>query len=231
MVSVAHKRIIILLAVFLLLFLFVRYLLFHGAILAPQPEYKRTPGMPVLVTVFYEALCGDSKHFIIKQLLPAFKQAAPLMEIQLVPYGKAQTFTNPDGTYRFDCQHGALECEANMYHACAIEAIESTKERLDVIACMIRDNRNPKEAMHKCARQYGIENTDLIQKCYTSDHGGELLKLNGDATHALRPPVTFIPTITLDGSQHRQPAILKDLLGEVCKIIGDTEKAKEYCIS
>ncbi|XP_067625500.1 gamma-interferon-inducible lysosomal thiol reductase [Eurosta solidaginis] len=230
MVTVARKRIIILVIISVLIYLIIRFLYFQNAILTlPQSEYKRLPGIPVLVTVFYEALCGDSKHFIIKQLLPAFKKAAPLMDIQMVPYGKAQTFTNPDGTYRFDCQHGNVECEGNMYHGCAIEAIEDAQERLNVIACMIRDNRNPKEAMHKCARQYGIENTDLIQKCFNSDHGAELLKLNGDATTALRPPVTFIPTITLDGNQNRQPAILKDLLGEVCKIFGDTEKAKEYC--
>ncbi|XP_028897774.1 gamma-interferon-inducible lysosomal thiol reductase isoform X2 [Zeugodacus cucurbitae] len=184
--------------------------------------------MPVLVTVFYEALCSDSKHFIIKQLLPAYKQAAPLMAVELVPYGKAQTYKLSDGTYRFECQHGNVECEANMYHSCIIESVE-IELRLNMIACMIHDNRNPKEAMLKCARQYGITNTDFIQKCMSSGHAAELLKINGEATHALRPPVSFIPTITLDGNQHGQPAILKDLLGEVCKIFGDTERAAEYC--
>ncbi|XP_014102669.2 gamma-interferon-inducible lysosomal thiol reductase [Bactrocera oleae] len=230
MVSAAHKRLIIVFTL-VAVFFFIRYLLFHGAILAPPPEPKRSPGAPVLVSVYYEALCGDSKHFIIKQLLPAFRQAAPLMDIELIPYGKAQTFINTDGGYRFECQHGHVECEGNMYHACVIEAIENPQTRLNMVACMIRDNRNPKEAMLKCARQNSVEDTDLIQKCFSSDHAGELLKLNGDATHALRPPVSFIPTITLDGDQHRQPAILKDLLGEVCRIIGDPQKVKEYCVT
>lgn len=56
-----------------------------------------------------------------------------------------------------------------------------------------------------------------------------MLKLNGDVTHALRPGITFIPTITLDGSQGRQAAILKNLLAEICKIAGDNEKAEEIC--
>lgn len=42
--------------------------------------------------VFYEALCPDSKHFIMKQLVPAYEKAAPIMDIVLVPYGKATVF-------------------------------------------------------------------------------------------------------------------------------------------
>ncbi|XP_017476061.1 PREDICTED: gamma-interferon-inducible lysosomal thiol reductase [Rhagoletis zephyria] len=231
MVSAIHKRLGALFIVLIFLYLYMRFFTNYVDFTYFHQTHERTAGTPLLVTVYYEALCGDSKHFIIRQLLPAFKQAEPLMEIQMIPYGKAKTFTEPDGTYRFECQHGSVECEGNMYHACAIEAIESTKDRLNVIACMIRDNRAPKEAMHKCTRQYGIENTDLIQKCFNSSHGGELLKLYGEATEALRPPVKFIPTITLDGSQFRQATILKDLLGEVCRTLGETEQTKKYCIS
>ncbi|EDW02789.1 GH10843 [Drosophila grimshawi] len=118
--------------------------------------------------VFYEALCPDSKYFITKQLLPAYKNAAPIMEVQLVPYGK-------------------------------------------------------------CAKQHNFENIDLIQKCFDSNHGSELMKLNGDATSALRPQVTFIPTITLDGSQGRQASILKDLLGEICKVAAGMDQAEKIC--
>ncbi|KAH8263576.1 hypothetical protein KR044_010851, partial [Drosophila immigrans] len=183
----------------------------------------------VLVMVFYEALCPDSKYFITKQLLPAFKVAAPIMEVQLVPYGKAHTATDSDGKYTFECQHGLTECQANTYHACAAEIIEDPLTRLEVVTCMIRDNRHPKEAMQKCAKQHNVDNLDLIQKCYDSSHGSELMKLNGDATHALRPAVTFIPTITLDGSQGRQASILKDLLSEVCKVAGKTEQTQKIC--
>lgn len=86
---------------------------------------------------------------MMKQLLPAYKQAAPLMDVQLIPYGKATTYTNSDGSYRFDCQHGPSECEANTYHACVIEVVQDALARLEVVACMIRDNHAPKEAFHK----------------------------------------------------------------------------------
>lgn len=39
--------------------------------------------------VFYEALCPDSKNFIIKQLHSAYARAPSLIDIQFVPYGKA----------------------------------------------------------------------------------------------------------------------------------------------
>lgn len=45
---------------------------------------------PILVTVFYEALCPDSRSFFTKQLLPTFEKIPHLIQINLVPYGKAK---------------------------------------------------------------------------------------------------------------------------------------------
>lgn len=56
---------------------------------------------------------------------------------------------NKDGSLNFECQHGKVECDANMYHACVIEAIDEPKVLLDVIACMIKNNENPKEDMQR----------------------------------------------------------------------------------
>ncbi|XP_050745665.1 gamma-interferon-inducible lysosomal thiol reductase isoform X10 [Drosophila biarmipes] len=183
--------------------------------------------MKVVVTVFYESLCPDSKYFLTKQLLPTFKVAESIMEVQLAPYGKARQ-NELNGKISFNCQHGPTECQANIYHACATKIIEDPLLRLQVITCMIRDNRVPQDAMHKCAKQHNIDDT-LIQKCFDSNQGLDLLKLNGEATHALRPPVTFIPTITIDGSQGRQASILKDLFSEVCKAVSDVAEAENIC--
>ena len=60
---------------------------------------------------------------------------------------------------------------------------------------------------------------ETIQKCYSSLHGKELLKLAGEATSSLRPKVSFIPTITLDGDQRRQATVLRDLMGEICEVL------------
>lgn len=211
--------------VYLIIFVIVLILLYKSFTHQTEPntmEYadesmKRPSDAPVYVMVFYEALCPDSKNFVLKQLQPAYDRAPNLIDIQFVPYGKAKTSTKADGSLEFDCQHGPIECDANIIHACVIEAVHDAKTRLDMVACMIRDNMIPKDAFYRCAKEYSVE-IESIQKCYMSPHGAELLKLHGEATHALRPAVSFIPTITLDGQQGRQASILKDLFGEVCKV-------------
>ncbi|EAT37686.1 AAEL010345-PA [Aedes aegypti] len=209
--------------IYLIVFVVVVILLYKSFTSAPESNpvqddsLARPADAPIYTMVFYEALCPDSKNFIIKQLQPAFVRAPHMLEIQFVPYGKATTSTISDGSLTFDCQHGPIECEANIIHACVVEAVHDAKTRLDMVACMIRDNMIPKDAFYRCAKEHGVE-IESIQKCYDSPHGAELLKLHGEATHALRPQITFIPTITLDGQQGRQASILKDLFGEVCKI-------------
>lgn len=75
-----------------------------------------------------------------------------------------------DGSLKFDCQHGPVECEANTYHACTIEAIQEPKVLLDMISCMIKNNFRPKEAMIDCAKANHVD-YEAIQKCYESPHG------------------------------------------------------------
>lgn len=80
----------------------------------------------------------------------------------------------------------------------------------------------------QCTREHKID-TEQVQKCYDSPHGAELLRQYGEETHALAPPVTFIPTVTLDGAQGRLASILKDLLAEVCKIAGGAAAHPDVC--
>lgn len=44
----------------------------------------------VKVSVYYEALCSDSRFFILKQLVPAYEAIPEYVELDLVPYGKAK---------------------------------------------------------------------------------------------------------------------------------------------
>lgn len=43
----------------------------------------------VHVAVYYEALCPDSRSFILKQLGPTYRRLSANIEVELVPYGKA----------------------------------------------------------------------------------------------------------------------------------------------
>lgn len=48
----------------------------------------------VKVSVYYEALCSDSRFFILKQLIPAYETVPSIIQLDLVPYGKAKV-SNP----------------------------------------------------------------------------------------------------------------------------------------
>lgn len=44
----------------------------------------------VRVDVYYETLCPDSIQFIRQKLFPTFGKVGDIMDINLVPYGKAE---------------------------------------------------------------------------------------------------------------------------------------------
>lgn len=98
------------------------------------------------------------------------------------------------------CQHGPIECQANIIHACTIDAIRDPSKRLDFLACMIENNINPVEIMNACAVRLNTSvEAESIKKCSETRRGKELLAKYGQMTRSLVPRVSFIPTITLDG--------------------------------
>ncbi|XP_041564822.1 GILT-like protein 2 isoform X2 [Drosophila elegans] len=162
-----RKRIAIIICVIVLLVCLLRIFFWNSPIpILTTQRYNESngrPPVPVVVMVFYEALCPDSKYFLTKQLLPTFKVAASIMEVKLAPYGKART-NEFDDKVSFECQHGPAECQANIYHACTAKIIKDPFLRLQVATCMIRDNRLPQDAMHK-----GIKLSNLAHLRYPTD--------------------------------------------------------------
>ncbi|XP_030031631.2 GILT-like protein 1 isoform X2 [Manduca sexta] len=169
----------------------------------------------IRVRVYYEALCPDSKHFFIKHLGPVTEKLSEFLDVALVPYGKAKTKV-VDGKYTFTCQHGPEECYANKIHACAIEAVGNMTSAVKITTCMINNNEDSDEALARCAKEMSIE-ADPIGSCANGDMGSSLLKKHGDDTHLLKP--SFIPTIIINESKGNQPALLKNFLLEICKLI------------
>lgn len=54
------------------------------------------------VGVYYEALCPDSRNFILQHLVPSFDKAPNSFDIDFVPYGKAKV-TNKQLFYEVNC--------------------------------------------------------------------------------------------------------------------------------
>ncbi|XP_058795515.1 GILT-like protein 1 [Phymastichus coffea] len=169
---------------------------------------------PILITVYYEALSPDSRDFIIQQLVPTFESLEDYIEVQLVPYGNTETIVTSDD-FVFKCQHGSLECEANIVHACSINKTTDFKKSLELIACMIKDNHHPFDILESCAD--GLDEYKTMLNCAQSKEGRRLLAEYGDVTNDLDPKVTYIPTITFDYEFDNQILILKNLTKQVCQ--------------
>lgn len=87
-------KLIILLTVTLALVKLLQILRSHRefnelAVLEEQLNQYPLNGEKVKVTVYYEALCPDSKFFITLQLLPVVEKLTDSLIVDLVPYGKA----------------------------------------------------------------------------------------------------------------------------------------------
>ncbi|KAH7986568.1 hypothetical protein HPB49_025904 [Dermacentor silvarum] len=68
----------------------------------------------VSVEVFYETYCPDSRNFVLEQLNSTYAELPNIVQLQLVPYGKASRRELPNKWYSFDCQHGDKECYGNL---------------------------------------------------------------------------------------------------------------------
>ncbi|CAB0042012.1 unnamed protein product [Trichogramma brassicae] len=179
----------------------------------------------VLVKVYYEALCSDSRNFIIKQLLPTYNTIENYMDVQLIPYGKAETIVTNDD-YVFKCQHGEPECQANIIHACSIHFVHDPRKQLELISCMIKNNMYPMSILKSCAEH--MKEYKAILDCSISIEGRRLLMKYGEMTNELSPKVDFIPTITLDNDHDNQILILKNLMRQVCQRIKEPPRE---CVS
>ncbi|XP_060828036.1 GILT-like protein 1 [Bombus pascuorum] len=168
----------------------------------------------VHITVYYEALCPDSRNFFIKQLLPVYHKIPNNVQLEFIPYGKATTVKTENG-YEFMCQHGPIECGANIIHACSIDILKNTSIQLEYLSCMIKNNIVPVNIMEICAKKMNIDYNPIF-KCFIGDKGKELLAKYGELTNALTPQISFIPTVVLNENSENQARILKNLLHEVC---------------
>merc|ERR1712212_1201741 len=152
-----------------------------GKGLAAQPTAE--------LTVYYEALCGDSINFVTTQLTPAWEM-----------FGKANWTENGD-SWDFVCQHGPDECLGNKAQACILahEPYEASTA-VPLIDCLMRTHARPDPAVGPCLAELGLDvPPEAIMDCANGDQGSKLLHALGVETHSLDPALYFVPWILFNG--------------------------------
>lgn len=84
-----------------------------------------------------------------------------------------------------------------MIHACSIEVLRDQSLVLNYISCMIERNFYPRDIAISCGRKLDIDHVPILE-CVNDHNGPQLLEKYGHMTSVLNPPMTFVPTITLD---------------------------------
>ncbi|KAJ8951006.1 hypothetical protein NQ318_006390 [Aromia moschata] len=141
----------------------------------------------VKIDVLFESLCPDSRHFIKNQLYPNWKDIAPYVNLNLVPFGKSWS---TEGGTKFICQHGPEECKGNKILSCALKLLPDQNLQVEYVNCFMRNY--PKELGQVCALEIGLNFLEVME-CYNSKKG-TLAQLEAEQTTVKVLP-KFVPTI------------------------------------
>lgn len=177
----------------------------------------------VNVSVYYEVLCPDSINFVRGSMWRAYEDVPEILSLELVPYGKAHYEEKPDGRITFSCQHGPDECTGNMVQACALNLYPADKH-VAFVKCMM-SRRRPHTAGASCAASLDLP-YESIEACVTGSAGQKYLMEMGRKTESLKPKMTFVPWINMNGQhdEEKQDESLHDLKSLVCSAFSGPAK-------
>ena len=189
------------------------------AALGPALVQSQPPPVaaPLNLTVYYEALCPDSRDFVVRQLEPLWRQvgAGDTLSLTFVPWGKAWEKADARGPY-ITCQHGPEECWGNRLHGCVLSQLAAGGPQLAAVSCLLRNYRQLRRAAPYCVRAAGLD-WGVVSRCASSDTSLEAALAFGRRTGELQPPLSFVPTMTVDGAQDGQRLMLIYLELFICE--------------
>jgi len=177
---------------------------------------------PVLVELYYESLCPGCRAFLTTQLFPAYTklQDTGIMKVALYPYGNAHETQNPDGSWKFECQHGDNECKGNLLEVCLLKHLNwDFHLYLPVINC-IEGAEDPISAAEHCITKLSKVSYKEVKTCAKGPEGNSLMHDMGNRTESLEPGHTYVPWIVVEGkhTEKLEEDAMKDLVALVCKL-------------
>ncbi|XP_015826334.3 gamma-interferon-inducible lysosomal thiol reductase [Nothobranchius furzeri] len=171
----------------------------------------------VSVTLYYESLCPDSRHFITHQLFPTWTMLQDIMSLTLVPYGNAKEMFPANSP--FACQHGAPECRGNMIEACII-SLTGNSLAVQIIYCM-ESSTDVLGAAESCLQLYAPSvSWSSVDSCVSGDLGHRLMHDYTVMTRALNPVHSHVPWVTFDGehTDEMEDKAMSSLFHLVCEL-------------
>jgi interferon gamma-inducible protein 30 len=100
-----------------------------------------------------------------------------------------------NGTWQFNCQHGANECWGNLYHACLIDALPRKEDHFPIIQCIMSYNINIQDACRLCSDKYNVS-FNKIQNCMSSSRAN--VKMHNYADMTARAHIGYTPWMEIN---------------------------------
>lgn len=89
-----------------------------------------------MVTILYESLCPFARHYIETQVRPTYFSFHDHIDMEFVPFGNSQFFTNGSG---LKCLHGSEECISNLEQLCVLNEIRGNMaKQVNYVYCQMR---------------------------------------------------------------------------------------------
>jgi interferon gamma-inducible protein 30 len=184
----------------------------------------------VQVQISIESLCIDSKKYMLEQVIPVFSSPlSTIMDLEIIVYGNAQLNT---ATQTVTCQHGAAECDANIYEQCAIDNFVYPARYLPFLGCLFEtlpmghaDVPYDVSYFAQCARTAALDFSTLA-KCHTHDAWAMQVQ-----SSVKTPSHDHVPWLVVDGVHVSDENDTASLANIVCVALEKKGGQTPYCDS
>lgn len=162
----------------------------------------------VQLEVNFEMRCPDSSRFFLDQALPTYSQLQNIIELKLIPFGKART----SGTKLF-CQHGPRECDLNRLVACVDSKSSNKLPVVLFIHCLFEGLSSHNVCLNRYLPALNYEDID---KCAKGQESFSMMQ----EFERITGRITYVPRIAVNGKwssivQEKAETSLKSYICEV----------------